>query len=82
MELPCQALKYKQKLDKKREGKESGKEGRMGKHQDELEQPMYTTRKHSPHTVFSHALFTKPLHGSGFWTYWLLGGPVACEVYF
>lgn len=54
MELPYQALKYKQKLDKKREGKESGNEGRMGKHRDELEQPVYTTRKHSPHTVCFH----------------------------
>lgn len=37
IELSYQALKYKQKLGKKREGKESGKKGRMGKPQDEEE---------------------------------------------
>ena len=87
IELPYQALKYKQKLDKKRGGKETSKEGRIGKHQDEQENSPCTQPASIFLIRFSHGVFTKPLYPPWFWildrlAFRGVGGSVAREVYF
>lgn len=75
MELPYQALKYKQKLDKKRGGKEARKA-----EQANIRMNRRTAHVHNQQAFSSYGFHMECSqshcipHGSGSWTDWLSGG--------